>query len=186
MPPMTSTTMSTSGRATSASTSVVSSVAVSSARRSSGALDADPDELERRADARGEVVGLALQQPDHLAADAPQPSSATRSGCAPMVGLRSECRCGPCAPILPCRPTATPRPTAALHVQRRSAEVERPAGRPRSRAGRAPVGPVRRRRDDRRAQDVVVVDWPSLRQYAPVAATASRSPGRGRRAARRP
>ena len=64
MPPITSTTTSTSVAVTSASASVVnSSAGTSTSRCSLGPADGDADQLDGRADARREVVGLLVQQP---------------------------------------------------------------------------------------------------------------------------
>ena len=70
MPPITSTTRSTSSRATRPAASVVSSSVghVDVARRVEPAYG-DPDQLDRRADPRGEVAGLLVQQPHDLRAD---------------------------------------------------------------------------------------------------------------------
>ena len=78
MPPITSTTMSTSGR-------VASAVRVRGEQRPVDLLgpavpdppDRDPGKLQPRADAERQVIGLLGEQPRHLGADDPQPSRAT-------------------------------------------------------------------------------------------------------------
>ena len=67
MPPITSTTTSTSSRVTRPDASVVSSVAEIGVLVR--AAHSDPDQLDGRPGARGELAGLVAQQPHDLAAD---------------------------------------------------------------------------------------------------------------------
>ena len=68
MPPTTSTTTSTSSRLTRPSASVVNRPRSTAQVPVAEPADRDAGQLQRRADPGGQVVGLLVQQPDHLAA----------------------------------------------------------------------------------------------------------------------
>ena len=136
MPPMTSTTRSTSSRATRPSASVVNRS--SGDRQVAGAAepaDGDADQLQRRADARLEVLGGAVQQPDDLGAD----GAAAEQGDAHQTTFTGSCWLAGAAGAAAARRGGGPAPARPARGRRR-----RPAAPgPRRRTTAAATAPAR-------------------------------------------